>query len=92
VAGHKCNYDEKERVIRTFDAFLGEIVRTMDQAGDLLLVVSDHGNLENSRIKTHTRNPVPALLVGKGREKIAGFLQKNKDLTGIFPAIEVWFK
>ena len=91
VAGHKCNHGEKEKVIRIFDAFLGEVVQTMDWQNDLLLMVSDHGNLECSLIKTHTLNPVPALLVGRGSEKVAGFLQKNKDLTGIFPALEAWF-
>ncbi len=92
VAGHNGDQAEKERVIRTFDAFLGEVVRTMDQEGDLLLMVSDHGNLEDSRVKTHTDNPVPALLVGRGREKTAEFLQEHKDLTGILPALDAWFE
>lgn len=92
LAGHNCDYAEAERVIRTFDVFLGEIVKEMDQDRDLLLVVSDHGNLENLQTKTHTRNPVPALLVGKRRKQTADYLQKNKDLTGILAALEEWFE
>lgn len=91
-AGHSNDYARTEKVIRTFDAFLGKIVETMDPERDLLLVVSDHGNLEDSRTKMHTRNPVPALIVGKGKNQMAGVLQKKKDLTGILPAIEAWFE
>jgi len=64
----------------------------MDAERDLLLVVSDHGNLEDLRTKEHTQNSVPALIVGKGNEEMAKVLQKKKDQTGILPAIEAWFE
>ncbi len=92
LAGHKCDYVGAEKVINTFDAFLGEIVETMDPERDLVLVVSDHGNLEDLQLKTHTRNPVPVLLVGKGKEQMVESLQKRKDLTGILPALKEWFE
>ena len=92
LAGHDSNYAKAENAIRTFDAFLGGIVEAMDPDRDLVLVVSDHGNLEDVQTKTHTRNPVPALLIGKGKEQTARFLQKQKDLTGIVPALKEWFR
>ncbi len=33
-----------------------------------VVVCSDHGNLENIRSKTHTRNPVPLLAIGPGAD------------------------
>lgn len=92
LAGHDGNYARIENAIRTFDAFLGGIVKTMDPDRDLVLAVSDHGNLEDVQTKAHTRNPVPVLLIGKGKEQMAGFLQKQKDLTGIVPALKEWFR
>ena len=35
-------------------------------AGATVVISSDHGNLENTRSKAHTRNPVPLLVVGPG--------------------------
>ena len=33
-----------------------------------IVVCSDHGNLENTQSKAHTRNPVPLLVVGPGAD------------------------
>jgi phosphopentomutase len=34
------------------------------RASDTLLITSDHGNIESIAAPTHTRNPVPLLVVG----------------------------
>jgi 2,3-bisphosphoglycerate-independent phosphoglycerate mutase len=48
-----------------------------------LVVCSDHGNLENTRSKSHTRNPVPLLVVGPG----AGAFRSAVAITGVVPGI-----
>ena len=53
----------------------------------LILLVSDHGNLEDGRKTFHTRNPVPALLIGHGRETVGEGMQAITDVT---PAICQW--
>jgi hypothetical protein len=50
-------------------------------------MVSDHGNLEDRRHDVHTRNPVPALLVGLGRESVGSAL---RSLTDVTPALSGW--
>ncbi len=56
----------------------------MHALGDRLLVVtSDHGNLEDLSTKSHTRNPVPLLAVGPGADAFAG----AASLTDVTPAV-----
>jgi len=52
----------------------------------LLLITSDHGNLEDLSTHHHTLNPAPALLVG-APEMRRSFTQGLKDLTDVAPAI-----
>jgi 2,3-bisphosphoglycerate-independent phosphoglycerate mutase len=53
----------------------------------LMVFVSDHGNLEDNRRDVHTRNPVPTLLVGHGREEVGTQISAITDLT---PALVDW--
>jgi hypothetical protein len=57
----------------------------LDAAGDdlTIVVVSDHGNLEDDRTTAHTLNPVPTLVIGRQRAVFRGV----NALTDIAPAI-----
>lgn len=67
--GHRGSLGAAVAALERVDAFLGALVDALP--GDALLVVgSDHGNLEDVRAE-HTRNPVPLLAVGAGREAFA---------------------
>jgi len=44
--------------------FLLHITKNLSD-DDTFVLTSDHGNLEDLRIKTHTRNPVPLLVKGE---------------------------
>ncbi|MGI5876160.1 MAG: hypothetical protein ACOX6X_05000 [Dethiobacteria bacterium] len=85
--GHSGNYEEASRVIRMLDSFIGAVLDNLDLEKDLLLMTSDHGNLENLKVKGHTYNPVPALIVGKNHGQLAPLLQKTNDITGVLPAL-----
>ena len=52
------------QVVEMLDALLGGVLETADLRALLVLLVSDHGNLEDGRQTTHTRNPVPGILIG----------------------------
>lgn len=75
------------QVVEMLDALLGGVLEAADLNALLVLLVSDHGNLEDGRHTTHTRNPVPALLIGHGREVVREGLQAITDVT---PAICRW--
>lgn len=62
-AGHEMNREKADWVLTILDQFLTEIMEKMDDK-DTLVITSDHGNLEDLSIKTHTRNPVPLFVKG----------------------------
>lgn len=64
-AGHSRDADRAATVLRALDRFLGRLRRELDD-DTLLVVTSDHGNLEDLSTKSHTRNPVPLLAYGHG--------------------------
>ncbi len=63
-AGHNQNADDAGRVLRPLNDFLLQIIRNK-RAEDVLVITSDHGNLEDLSVKTHTRNQVPLFVMGE---------------------------
>lgn len=82
-AGHRQDLDEARRVLASLDRFFAELLTQLDLERHLLVVTSDHGNLEDLRVRTHTRNPVPLLAYGPG----AAFFRHARDLRDVTPAI-----
>jgi bisphosphoglycerate-independent phosphoglycerate mutase (AlkP superfamily) len=56
----------------------------LDHANSLLMLVSDHGNLEDWTTSKHTTNPSLTLLVGAGFQKLIPHLHSLADVK---PAI-----
>jgi len=65
-AGHKRSEQFAFQVLEKLDRFLFSI-NERKKEDQTLIVSSDHGNLENLEIKTHTRNPVPLIISGLSR-------------------------
>lgn len=82
-AGHSRSPERAADVLAALDRFFAGLVGHLDFARDLLVVTSDHGNLEDLSTKTHTRNPVPLVARGPGAARFAGV----EDLSGVTPAI-----
>ena len=84
-AGHKQQMDTAIELMETFDGVLGGVVEEMDEEM-LVLVTSDHGNMEDLATRKHTDAHVPALVLGNksAREE---FTRNMKDLTDVAPAI-----
>jgi hypothetical protein len=85
-AGHNQDIQAAEQLLNTFDKVLGGLLNAWDDQKGLILITSDHGNMEDLSTRRHTANPVPALLVGEAGLRHA-FSSGLKDLTGITPAI-----
>ena len=83
-AGHSGSMEEASAVLVKLDAFIGGIVEAMDHSSTLLVVTSDHGNLEDLSVRTHTRNPVPLVAAGRGH---ASFVRTLRSLTDVAPAL-----
>ena len=91
-AGHHQEMDKAVELMETFDGVLGGLMEEMkDESGmmkdELLVVVtSDHGNMEDLSTRRHTDANVPALVIGEKNTRDE-FTSGMKAITDIAPAI-----
>ena len=81
--GHGRNKDEFSILLNDLDRFLFRIISNINENANLL-ICSDHGNLENIKVKGHTNNPTLTISVGKNALEL-----KNRihDLSNIKQAL-----
>lgn len=84
LAGHSQDMAQAVALLERVDAFLGGLLAALDPARHLLILISDHGNIEDLSVRTHTMNPVPGICWGRGAAAAAARL---RDLTGVAPAV-----
>ena len=82
--GHLKNKPQTVEVLRICDVFLKQLLKRLRRTKTLLVVTSDHGNLEDVSVSGHTLNPVPLIACGPGEEQ---FRQGIKSLVDIMPRI-----
>lgn len=85
-AGHGRDMDIARGLLETFDQVIAGLMDDWDHQSGLLLLTSDHGNMEDLGTRRHTTNPVPALLVGPAPARHE-FCSGMRNLTNIAPAI-----
>jgi hypothetical protein len=86
-AGHKQNMSAACALLETFDGVLGGLLDAWDDARGLILLTSDHGNLEDLSTRRHTDAKVPGLVIGSKSAR-REFARGVSDLTHIAPAIQ----
>ncbi|MBZ0264323.1 hypothetical protein K8I28_06610 [bacterium] len=84
MAGHAQQQEWADRVVDEVMRFLLTLYNALNLTQDTLLIGSDHGNSEDLSTRSHTRNPVPAVAVGKDAQKM--FTDAN-TIADIVPAI-----
>jgi 2,3-bisphosphoglycerate-independent phosphoglycerate mutase len=89
-AGHFGEMRGAVRLLEVLDRALGSVMATMAGTDLAVVVTSDHGNIEDLSVRGHTRNPVPALVVGPP-EIGKTIAHRMEDLTGFAPAIAELF-
>ncbi|HSG46702.1 MAG TPA: alkaline phosphatase family protein [Longimicrobiales bacterium] len=85
TAGHRGGMAGAREALERVDLFLGGVLETLPQ-GHLLVVASDHGNVEDVRTG-HTRNPALGLVVGPEAEARSRELSSLVDVT---PRVLAW--
>ena len=71
-AGHMGSVEEKVRAIERLDEAIGIV---LDRPDTTIAVLPDHPT--PVRYKTHTMDPVPFALLGKGRDGVAAFSERE---------------
>lgn len=82
-AGHARDHEAAAQRLESIDRYLNALMDTLDFQQTTFVMTSDHGNLEDLSVKTHTRNPVPLVVRGPGSHHFAAV----DDLTGVAEAI-----
>ena len=80
-AGHSCDPAAAAAVLGLLDAFVGSLAAQADAAGMLFLLTSDHGNIEDLSVRTHTLNPVPFIATGPGSGRLLAEVRSLQDVT-----------
>ncbi len=81
VRGHRGDFADAVEQAKILEELITTIWSNLDHDEDLLLITSDHGNLEDMSVKTHTNNRIPLILAGKGAESLIGKINKITEVT-----------
>ncbi len=83
-AGHAGNFNDAVNLLLTVEDFLETLLNEINLSDTLLILTSDHGNIEDLSKKSHTTNPVPLMCWGKNCKKI---FEKINSILDVAPAI-----
>ena len=80
-AGHDRDRERARRCLRDLDRALDTVLRTVDLETTTVLVASDHGNLEDASVRTHTLNPAYFAAWGSGAKRNGASVRALTDLA-----------
>jgi 2,3-bisphosphoglycerate-independent phosphoglycerate mutase len=80
-AGHSQQMGQACSEILKIDRFLDALLSSIDLDEHTVVLTSDHGNVEDLSVKTHTRNQVMTLLWGRGSQELKDNIQSLTDIT-----------
>ena len=83
-AGHAQNMERSIREITKVEDLILSVLKYMDVDNTILVVASDHGNIEDIRTKSHTINPA---FLGIWDRTQARSIPEFKSLQDIYPYI-----
>ncbi len=89
IAGHKFEMKEAVEVVINLDRFLAELMGLINFEEDVLIITSDHGNLEDISVRTHTMSKVPVIIKGNHTDNVD---LKIESLVDIMPYVIELFR
>lgn len=84
IIGHTMDRNKAIDEIKLLDDFLGELLKRVDLEKDIIFITSDHGNIEDISVKTHTYNKVPTIIISKNNKYDNLHID---SLVDIFPTV-----
>jgi hypothetical protein len=80
--GHRGTLEDAVSILELFDKVMAGALSVWDDSEGLIVITSDHGNMEEIGSRKHTENDVPTVIIGDKRYEFAEGLI---DLTGLVP-------
>jgi 2,3-bisphosphoglycerate-independent phosphoglycerate mutase len=84
VIGHRGDFSNAIEQVRVLDNFILKVWENLDTGEDNMIITSDHGNLEDVPLRTHTKNRIPIIIAGKRAEAL---IQNINEITDVTPSI-----
>jgi 2,3-bisphosphoglycerate-independent phosphoglycerate mutase len=84
VIGHRGDMARAFEQVRVLDSFINTVWENLDHTNDLMIIASDHGNLEDVTLRTHSENRIPLIFAGR---EAAGLIADICKITEVTPAI-----
>lgn len=81
VAGHTQQMPRAVNLLLVLERFLFSFLENTDLSNTTVVLTSDHGNIEDLSLKTHTKNNVPLMVWGPGREILLPRIHSLLDVT-----------
>lgn len=82
-AGHAQNIDEAVKLLKHLEIFVISMLKRVDLNNTLVIITSDHGNIEDLSVKTHTMNPVQLIVWGISAEKFVSEVNSIRDISNV---------
>ena len=82
-SGHRGPIGDAVDHLEMIDTAVGGLLSAWDDQAGLLVITSDHGNIEEKNHRQHTRNPVPTILVGTGHADLAPKIHSLADIASV---------
>jgi hypothetical protein len=87
-AGHAQDVTWARAEIVRLERFLAELLDAVDLGSQLVILTSDHGNLEDLSTRSHTRARVPLLAAGPGAGAFVAAVRSLRDVApGVLGAL-----
>ncbi len=80
--GHRGPLQRGVELLELFDGVMAGVVEAWDDDEGLVIITSDHGNMEEIGNRNHTENKIPTLVIGSAKH---AFMDGFHDLTGYVP-------
>jgi len=80
-AGHSRDLGRALKEMLKLEEFLYSVLENVNLNDTLVLLTSDHGNIEDISVKGHTRNPAMTLIFGKEKETLFPHLHSLSDVA-----------
>ena len=81
LAGHSRKFAEAVETLALLDAFLSPVFAMAAEQEILVVLTSDHGNIECMDAHGHTTNPVPLIALGPGAAELQRGATSIMDIT-----------
>ncbi len=82
--GHRGPLERGVAILELFDQVMAGLLNVWDDNAGLIVITSDHGNIEDLSTRHHTENDVPTVVIGAARD---AFAQDFHALTDIAPRV-----